>query len=124
MFELLEIIFAPIQGNYVAAQFLEIAALVLGVINTYTAATREGYEEEEEGVSIPPASGLPSMGTGQLDMSELSQFRQQTPEYGAGGSAFGQAMAAFQPMRLGDIMRPQTGMGEDQFTLGRQRRRF
>jgi len=100
---------------------LAIAGFVLSAMSTIKGLMQG---ESEEQIGIPPASGVPDLEAGQIDMSELSQFRQQVPEYGAGGSTFGQAMEAFQPMRLSDVLRPQISLGEGQFSLGKKKRRF
>ena len=104
---------------------LAIAGFVLSAINTaYGIYKSETQEEEKSRAGIAPPLDTGGFGIPQVDLPEMGQIPQQVPEYGAGGNAFGQAMAAFQPMRLGDVLRPQIGMGEDQFSLGRQKRRF
>lgn len=104
---------------------LAIAGFVLSAASTaYGIYKSETQEEPEQPLGIPPGFDTGGLGTPEFDMSELSRFRQQVPEYGAGGSNLGQAMAAFQPMRLGDVLRPQMGLGEDRFSLGRRKRRF
>lgn len=97
---------------------LPIAGFVLSAIKA-AYSIYKSETQEELGPGIPPASGTGGFGIPQVDLSELGQIPQQAPDYSGGGSTFGQAMASFQPMRLGNVLKD-----PNQFSLGRQRRRF
>lgn len=125
MFEILEIIFAPVEGEYVQAGFLAVLPVILSAINTaYGIYKSETAEEEKSRAGVAPPLDTGGFGIPQVDLSGMGQLPRQAPEYGAGGSTFGQAMGAYQPMRLGDVLRPQNALGSGQFSLGKQKRRF
>ena len=97
--------------------FLAVAGFILSALNT--AKNLAQGQPEEPGPGIPPASGMGGFGVPQMDLSEIGQLPQQTTDYSGGGSTFGQAMASYEPMRLGNVLKD-----PDQFSLGRRKRRF